>query len=98
MNLQVFNNLNSLKYSIDYFDDKMSYILAVWEYIEETRQTTGGLEQRVSSAKDNVESMNNIMAKWCDYPLYERKEKRGLLNLDVSYKTHKPAHVWWDRW
>ena len=56
----------------------------VWTYIEETRHTTGNLEQRVSSAKDNVENMNNIMAKWCDYPLYERKEKRGLLNLDVS--------------
>ena len=56
----------------------------VWTYIEETRHTTGNLEQRVSSAKDNVEAMNNIMAKWCDFPLYERKEKRGLLNLDVS--------------
>ena len=56
----------------------------MWTYIEETRHTTGNLEQRVSSAKDNVEAMNNIMAKWCDYPLYERKEKRGLLNLDVS--------------
>ena len=66
----------------------------MWTYIEETRHTTGNLEQRVSSAKDNVEAMNNIMAKWCDYPLYERKEKRGLLNLDVSIHYSPTRSEW----
>ena len=56
---------------------------SVWEYIEHTRGETGDLEMRVSTSKDNVDSINNIMAKWCDSPLYERREKRGLLNLEV---------------
>lgn len=60
---------------------------AVSDYIEETRSSTGDLEQRVSTTKDNVDTMNNIMTKWCDSPLYERKEKRGLLNLDVSKRA-----------
>ena len=42
------------------------------------------LEKRVQSAKSNVESMSQLMSKWSDAPLYERKEgkKDTLLNLD----------------
>ena len=43
------------------------------------------LEKRVQAAKNNVESMGQLMTKWCEAPLYERKEgkKEGLLNIEV---------------
>ena len=45
------------------------------------------LEKRVQSAKNNVDSMSQLMTKWCEAPLYERKEgkKEGLLNIEVKY-------------
>lgn len=44
------------------------------------------LEKRVQAAKNNVESMSQLMTKWCEAPLYERKEgkKEGLLNIEVN--------------
>ena len=44
------------------------------------------LEKRVRKAKNNVESMNNLMNKWAETPLYERKDgkKELLLNLEVN--------------
>lgn len=44
------------------------------------------LEKRVQAAKNNVESMSQLMTKWCEAPLYERKEgkKEGLLNIEVK--------------
>ena len=58
-----------------------------WEYIEKTREMVHDLEKRVQSAKNNVESMSQLMTKWCEAPLYERKEgkKEGLLNIEVKY-------------
>ncbi|XP_058960986.2 dynein beta chain, ciliary-like [Pocillopora verrucosa] len=57
-----------------------------WEYIEKTRDMVHDLEKRVQAAKNNVESMGQLMTKWCEAPLYERKEgkKEGLLNLEDS--------------
>ncbi|CAH1258196.1 DNAH17 [Branchiostoma lanceolatum] len=57
----------------------------VWEYIQETRDMVHDLEQRVSKAKNNVEQMQNIMAKWTEVPLFERRElhhQPDLLNLE----------------
>ncbi|XP_064623162.1 dynein beta chain, ciliary-like [Lineus longissimus] len=56
----------------------------VWEYIQETRDTVRDLEQRVQKAKDNVESIQKIMATWNKSPLFERKEGKNesLLNLE----------------
>lgn len=58
----------------------------MWEYIEKTRDMVHDLEKRVQSAKNNVEAMSNLMSKWYDAPLYERKEgkKDTLLNLDAE--------------
>lgn len=44
------------------------------------------LQTRVQAAKDNVEEIGQIMTKWSEAPLYERKEgkKEGLLNLEVN--------------
>ena len=58
----------------------------VWEYIEQMRDQVHDLERRVQAAKDNVEAIGQLMTKWCDAPLYERKgEKReGLLNIEVN--------------
>ena len=58
-----------------------------WEYIEKTREMVHDLEKRVQSAKNNVDSMSQLMTKWCEAPLYERKEgkKEGLLNIEVKY-------------
>ena len=43
------------------------------------------LEKRVRQAKNNVETMNSLMTKWSETPLYERKDgkKELLLNLEV---------------
>ena len=43
------------------------------------------LEKRVRQAKNNVETMNLLMTKWSETPLYERKDgkKELLLNLEV---------------
>jgi len=62
-----------------------SYV-GVWEYIEKTRDMVHDLQTRVQAAKDNVEEIGQIMTKWSEAPLYERKEgkKEGLLNLEVS--------------
>ena len=59
----------------------------MWEYIERIRDQVHDLERRVQAAKDNVEAVGQLMTKWCDAPLYERKgEKReGLLNIEVAY-------------
>lgn len=57
-----------------------------WEYIEKTRDMVHDLEKRVQAAKNNVDSMSQLMTKWCEAPLYERKEgkKEGLLNIEVN--------------
>ena len=49
------------------------------------------LEKRVQAAKNNVESMSQLMTKWCEAPLYERKEgkKEGLLNLEVNSNDNR---------
>ena len=59
----------------------------MWEYIERIRDQVHDLERRVQAAKDNVEAVGQLMTKWCDAPLYERRgEKReGLLNIEVLY-------------
>ena len=56
----------------------------MWEYIEATRDQVRDMERRVRLAKGNVEAMVEIMLKWSEQPLYQRKEdKKGtLLNLD----------------
>lgn len=56
----------------------------VWEYIERIRDQVHDLERRVQAAKDNVEAIGQLMTKWCDAPLYERKgeKKDGLLNIE----------------
>ena len=56
-----------------------------WEYIESTRNMVRDLERCVRLAKVNVETAIDIMAKWCQKPLYQRKEdkKDSLLNLEV---------------
>lgn len=43
------------------------------------------LERRVREAKSNVETAVKIMSKWCETPLYQRKEdkKDPFLNLTV---------------
>ena len=48
------------------------------------------LEKRVQASKNNVESKSQLMTKWCEAPLYERKEgkKEGLLNLEVNKHQH----------
>lgn len=63
----------------------------MWEYIEKTRDMVHDLEKRVQSAKDNVESMSQLMTEWAKAPLYERKEGKheGLLNLEVSFCIHQ---------
>ena len=63
----------------------MSLCTGVWEYIERIRDQVHDLERRVQAAKDNVEAVGQLMTKWCDAPLYERRgEKReGLLNIEV---------------
>ena len=57
-----------------------------WDYIESTRDMVRDLEQRVRTAKANVETMVSLMAKWSEAPLYQRKDdkKDFFLNLDVS--------------
>ena len=60
-------------------------IVGAWEYIESTRDVVRDLEHRVRTAKANVEAMIGIMSKWSDAPLYQRKDdkKYVFLNLDV---------------
>ena len=52
------------------------------------------LEKRVRLAKDNVEQIITIMAKWSESPMYLRKgdKKDSLLNLEVF--TIYVAHPW----
>ena len=61
-----------------------------WEYIESTRDMVRDLERCVRLAKVNVETAIDIMAKWCQKPLYQRKEdkKDSLLNLEVFPHMH----------
>lgn len=68
--------------------DSLSRQTGAWEYIEKTRDMVHDLEKRVQAAKNNVESMSQLMTKWCEAPLYERKEgkKEGLLNLEVNVR------------
>lgn len=44
------------------------------------------LERRVRLSKANVESIKTILSKWCEKPLYQRKDdkKDCLLNLEVN--------------
>ena len=68
-----------------YLARKIWFLSGAWEYIESTRDIVRDLEKRVRLAKTNVEAMCNIMAKWCESPLYQRKggKKDSLLNLEV---------------
>ncbi len=62
-----------------------------WEYIESTRDVVRDLEKRVRLAKSNVEVMCSTMAKWCEAPLYQRKDDKrdSLLNLEVRASCPK---------
>ena len=74
-----------------------------WEYIEKTRDMVHDLEKRVQAAKNNVDSMGQLMTKWCEAPLYERKEgkKEGLLNIEVNniciFESHFEPRYWKQR-
>ena len=48
------------------------------------------LEKRVKLAKCNVDTINSILAKLCQKPLYQRKDdkKDCLLNLEVHVHVH----------
>ena len=67
-----------------------SKYIGIWEYIEKTRDMVHDLEKRVRQAKNNVETMNTLMTKWSETPLYERKDgkKELLLNLEVLLAFH----------
>ena len=58
----------------------------VWEYIEVTRNEVRDLEHRVRKAKENVTTMQQVMAEWCATPLYQRREDKNctLLSLEVG--------------
>ena len=44
-------------------------------------------------SKTNVETMCTVMGKWCESPLYQRKDKKDcLLNLEVS--QFNPHSTW----
>ena len=60
-------------------------MIGAWEYIESTRDVVRDLEKRVRLAKDNIEQIITIMAKWSETPMYLRKgdKKDSLLNLEV---------------
>ena len=66
----------------------------VWEYIESIRDVVRDLEKRVTQAKTNVETMTQIMSKWSEQPLYQRKEdkKDCLLNLDDKENTKQSRY------
>lgn len=72
------------------------WLPGAWEYIEKTRDMVHDLEKRVQAAKNNVESMSQLMTKWCEAPLYERKEgkKEGLLNLEVNKHQNLVYNGW----
>uniref|UniRef100_H2Y9A0 Dynein axonemal heavy chain 11 n=1 Tax=Ciona savignyi TaxID=51511 RepID=H2Y9A0_CIOSA len=55
-----------------------------WDYIRNCRNKVTDIESRVQKAKDNINTIHNIMEKWSDVPLYVRKEdkKDVLLMLD----------------
>ncbi len=60
--------------------------VGAWDYIESTRDMVRDLERRVRQAKTNVEVMCNVMEKWCEVPLYQRKDRKGcLLNIEVRF-------------
>lgn len=69
------------------YSDNCIVSLGVWEYIEGTRDMVRDLEKRVQLAKSNVETVNKILSKLCEKPLYQRKDdkKDCLLNLEVSW-------------
>ena len=64
--------------------------VGVWGYIQGTRDMVRDLEKRVKLAKCNVETINSILAKLCQKPLYQRKDdkKDCLLNLEVQMYIH----------
>ena len=64
--------------------------LGVWGYIQGTRDMVRDLEKRVKLAKCNVDTINSILAKLCQKPLYQRKDdkKDCLLNLEVHVHVH----------
>jgi dynein heavy chain len=66
--------------------------LGVWNYIQETRDKVHDLEKRLQTSKDNVETIQKIMATWSKTPLFERLESKNssLLNLsDREERTKK---------
>ncbi|XP_052825334.1 dynein beta chain, ciliary isoform X1 [Octopus bimaculoides] len=56
----------------------------IWEYIEETKNTIYKLYISLKMSKENVQTIEVLMSTWNKLPLFERKdEKNGLLlNLD----------------
>lgn len=61
-----------------------SHSLGVWDYIQNVRDEIIDLEKRVQHAKNNVEEIKKLMNTWSSLPLFERKEDKYdiLLNLD----------------
>ena len=69
--------------------------VGVWGYIQGTRDMVRDLEKRVKLAKCNVETINSILAKLCQKPLYQRKDdkKDCLLNLEVHVHAHTTGTI-----
>ena len=72
--------------------------LGIWEYIEQTRDIVHDLEKRVRQAKNNVETMNSLMNKWSESPLYERKDGKKELLLNIEVFKRCISHHWYPWW
>nr|CAB3238531.1 dynein beta chain, ciliary-like [Phallusia mammillata] len=51
-----------------------------WDYIRNCHEVVSNLESRVQKSKDNINKIHEIMDKWSEVPLFERKDdKRDIL-------------------
>ncbi|KAJ1100516.1 hypothetical protein NDU88_005599 [Pleurodeles waltl] len=62
-----------------------------WDYIVELKTTIHDLHQRVQQSKDNIITIQKLMKRWAESPLFSRKDNRKdtLLTLDESPGGYK---------
>ena len=64
----------------------------VEEYTKKARTMVHDLEERIQDSKDNIVKIENIMSRWCQYSLYERKADQKdpwMRILDIENKDDK---------
>ncbi|GAB1597647.1 dynein beta chain, ciliary isoform X1, partial [Argonauta hians] len=63
----------------------------IWEYIEKVKNIIFDLYERLRMSKENVQTIEVLMSTWNKVPLFERKDEKNGLLLNLDDRTDRLA-------